>query len=115
MSDSSAIDRDDSVDGRGKEIQVYSRYLDAVYAQTYLADHENANVYWEALTQLNFAVNVRGGAPTYSDEWYVTVQAFDASGLQLWMDFRHGWATEAGEDVHMQWDTLEAWVWDNVD
>ena len=113
MSDSSAIDRDDSVDGRGKEIQVYSHYLDAVYAQTYLADHENADVDWEALTQLNFDVNVRGGAPNYSDGWYVTVQAFDASGSQLWLDYRYGDAAEAGEDVHMPRDTREAW--DNVD
>ena len=83
MSGSSAIDRDDSADGCGKEIQ-FSYYWDAVYAQAYQADNANADVDWEALTQLNFDVNVRGGAPTYSDEWYVEVQAFDASGSQLW-------------------------------
>ena len=115
MSDSSAIELDVSVDGRGKEIQ-FSNYWDTVYAQTYLADHENADVDWEALTQLNFDVHVRGGAPSYWDEWYVIVQAFDASGLELWLDNRYGWATEAGEVVHMQWDTREACSnWDNVD
>ena len=115
MSSSSAIDRDDSVDGHGKEIQ-FSYYWDMVHAQAYLGDHENADVDWEALTQLNFDVHVRGGAPSYWDEWYVIVQAFDASGLELWLDNRYGWATEAGEVVHMQWDTREACSnWDNVD
>ena len=34
VSDSSAIDRDDSTDGRGKEIQ-FSYYWDTVYSQAY--------------------------------------------------------------------------------
>ena len=64
VSGSSAIDRDDGKDGRGKEIQ-FSNYWDTVYAQAYATFHANANTDKNALTQLNFDVNVRGGWPTY--------------------------------------------------
>ena len=60
MYDSSALDRDDSVDGRGKEIQ-FSYFWDNVHAKAYLADFEIFDYEWEALTQINFDVNVRGG------------------------------------------------------
>ena len=83
MSDSSALDRDDSVDGRGKEIQ-FSYFWDTVYAKAYLADFENTDVDWEALTQINFDVNVRGGWPDYADWWYIVVQALSASGRVIW-------------------------------
>ena len=114
VSGSSAIDRDDGKDGRGKEIQ-FSYYWDSVYAQTSAADHANANADWDALTQLNFDVNVRGGWPTYSDGWKIRVEAFDASGGQLWEESKEGSGTEAGEDVHMQWDTQAEGKFENVD
>ena len=106
MSGSSAIDRDDSADGHGKEIQ-FSYYWDAVYAQAYQADNANADVDWEALTQINFDVNVRGGWPAYADWWRIEVQALSASGRLIWYDSRNGFGSEAGEDVHMQADTRE--------
>ena len=106
MNFSSAIDRDDSVDGRGKEIQ-FSYFWDRAKAKAYLADFKNADVDWEALTQINFDVNVRGGWPAYEDWWRIEVQALSASGRLIWYKSRNGFGSEAGEDVHMQADTRE--------
>ena len=114
VSASSAVDRDDSSDGRGKEI-AFSYYWDTVYAQSFNADHGNANVDWDAVSQLNFDVNVRGAWPTYEDGWKVSVEALDASGSTLWEESREGTGTADGEDVHMQWDTKAEGVFENVD
>ena len=113
VSASSAVDRDDSSDGRGKEI-AFSYYWDTVYAQSFNADHANANADWDTVSQLNFDVNVRGTWPTYEDEWKVSVEALDANGSRLWEESRSGSGTDVGEDVHMQWDTKAEGVFENV-
>ena len=89
---SSAVSRDDPVDGIGKEIQ-FSYYWDAVSASTEQSDHAGADVNWDRLTQLNFDFNVRGAWPEYGDDWKATVAFLDYNGNTLCSDSREGRGT----------------------
>ena len=66
------------------------------------------------MINLNFDVKVRGGAPIYSDKWWVRVEVFDASDNWLAGHLEHGVATEAGEDVQVRTEITRQ-LWDNVD
>ena len=48
---------------------------------------------------------MRGCKPDYKDKWKVTVEFLDVDRNTLWSDSRSGRGTEAGENVHMQWDS----------
>ena len=92
------------MDGIGEEVQ-FAGFWHAVRASTSKSDLVDAEVNWDAWTKLNFDVNVRGFEPEYEDYWRVNVKFLDVDGDTLLFDFRDGFGTEAGRDVHFEWDT----------
>ena len=94
ISDSSAIAKDDS-DGLGKEIQ-FSYYWDDVYATA--VQKEMASTFpdidiKDTAPYLNFDVNVKGGWPTYEDQYKIKIQGLLADNTEVWSFSKSGTAS----------------------
>ena len=105
ISDSSAITRDDA-DGLGKEIQ-FSYYWDDVYAsavQKEMASNMPELSAEDTEAWLNFDVNVKGGWPTYEDQYKIKIQGLMADNTEAWSFSKSGTASATTQVVHQSFD-----------
>ena len=106
ISDSSAIAKDDASDGLGKEIQ-FSYYWDDVYATA--VQKEMASTFpdidlEDTAPYLNFDVAVKGGWPTYEDQYKIKIQGLMEDNTEAWSFSKSGTASATTQVVHQSFD-----------